>query len=817
MMTPRPLLLSVLVDSLNGFKDEWKTLMISKRSKRKLSALLASIIVPLTAVQVPVTAQEGVGSQDPPPTVAASSLPVDEAGVDRFIVGFDGSQPDTGLAAASDSKRTSVFASAAENLKVEANELRQMYDGSSVVKMNRPLGAHEAAAFINEVQSKPGVAYVQIDTWNEAHIDKPVDELYPAMWNMRDISNWGANVEAAWDLGYTGDGVTVAVIDSGITSHPDLTQNVLPNSGYDFVSSATNARDGDGRDGNPNDEGDWFQAGECRKQEGRDSTWHGTHVAGIIGATWNSDGIPGVAKNASIVPIRALSKCGGPTSDIADALAWAAGVPVDGVPANEHPADILNLSLGGGGQICSPTYQNAIDKANAQGARIFVSAGNSNQDTFLFEPASCEGVITIASSNSDGNKSSYSNHGGEVDLSAPGGDQWYIDENLEKAHDPNRGIWSTLNSGKTTQGEPNYAPYDGTSMATPMVAGIAAMMLEANSTLSTDDLRSALQKTAKPFTRDQPVEMGAGIVDAKAAIEEVMLETSPSTSELAPTDEIIVTETPEPVTETAIATATVTNTETAIETTTREIVVTDVAPGEQVTVTETEIAEPSEITETKTVVASRPNETSTVRETMTESAAPVTVIAEPVTETRTSVVVGPDVTETVKVTSTNLTTLPQETVTSKASAQPQEPVTTTVTDAQETVTLAPVTETNSVSPITETVTVTIPASTESQAPSTVSTTVDVTTTAKATETLVVDENRMPIDAVTTTVTMSPVQDDSSSTGSSDDEIEKIVDGSSKATAFAPFAILLGILAIVLPNLHNFMSWPLTKNFRGLFR
>ncbi|MEE7547807.1 S8 family serine peptidase, partial [Xanthomonas sp. Kuri4-1] len=169
----------------------------------------------------------------------------------------------------------------------------------------------------------------------------------------------GINVRPAWDKA-TGNGVVVAVIDTGITSHPDLDANILP--GYDFISDTFVSRDGDGRDADPSDEGDWNPVqGECYTTPSpspiTDSSWHGTHVAGTIAAvTNNAVGVAGTAYNAKIVPVRVLGRCGGYTSDIADAIVWASGGSVSGVPANANPAEVINMSLGGSGT-CSTTYQ----------------------------------------------------------------------------------------------------------------------------------------------------------------------------------------------------------------------------------------------------------------------------------------------------------------------------------------------------------------------------------------------------------------------------------------------------------------------------
>src|SRR5690606_31257016 len=155
-----------------------------------------------------------------------------------------------------------------------------------------------------------------------------------------------------------GNGVVVAVLDTGITRHGDLDANVLP--GYDFISDAGKANDGDGRDNDPSDPGDWVTLNQCPGgNRAENSSWHGTHVAGTIAAvTNNAKGVAGTAFGARILPVRVLGTCGGYDSDIADAIVWAAGGSVSGVPTNANPAEVINLSLGGGGA-CGRTSQNA--------------------------------------------------------------------------------------------------------------------------------------------------------------------------------------------------------------------------------------------------------------------------------------------------------------------------------------------------------------------------------------------------------------------------------------------------------------------------
>jgi serine protease len=204
-----------------------------------------------------------------------------------------------------------------------------------------------------------------------------------------------------------------------------------------------------------------------------------------------------------MVPVRVLGKCGGYTSDIADAITWSSGGTVTGVPANANKAKVLNLSLGGSGA-CDATTQTAINGARSRGSVVVVAAGNDNMNVSNASPANCSGVIAVAATGKTGGRASYSNYGTLVDVAAPGGDGSYS-------------VISTLNSGSSTPGSDNYAGYQGTSMATPHVAGVAALMFAAKSTLTPDQVESMLKSTARAFPATCSG-CGTGIVDATAAV-----------------------------------------------------------------------------------------------------------------------------------------------------------------------------------------------------------------------------------------------------------------------------------------------------------
>lgn len=327
------------------------------------------------------------------------------------------------------------------------------------------------------------------------------DYYYYNQWALG-TSNYGINAVDAWDITTGRSDIVVAVIDTGIVAHQDINDQLVQ--GHDFISDPAFAVDGDGRDSDPTDVGDWVQSGDsCYQGSFERSSWHGSHVAGIIAAkTANRIGIAGTAWHSKILPIRVLGKCGGYTSDIADAIRWAAGGEVSGVPSNRNPAKVINLSLGGQGS-CGQYLQSAIDYARSRGSVIVVAAGNESLDLDSNDvaPANCNGIIRVASSNRSGSLSSFSNYGQRIDISAPG-----------------EGIYSLSNTGSTTSESESYVSYSGTSMAAPYVSGVVALMMSENDTLYPNQYKSIIKETANTNLICGAKGCGRGIIDAYQAI-----------------------------------------------------------------------------------------------------------------------------------------------------------------------------------------------------------------------------------------------------------------------------------------------------------
>lgn len=466
-----------------------------------------------------------------------SSLPAQQT-IDRFIVSY---RPGSAaLVSAGASSQIAGAAMARAHLAGAAPSVRQVRKlaiGANLLQTSRRLTPAEAAAWMRQLASDPAVEHVEPDVMLRAVTDVrapatmrpasiPSDPSYASQqWHFNHPVG-GIGLPAALDLA-DGSGVVVAVLDTGITEHPDLDTS-LAASGYDFTSSAVvSGRDEDGRIAGGWDPGDWtndpFHEFVCGQSE--PSSWHGTHVAGTIAElTDNGIGLAGVAGQAKVLPVRVLGHCGGSLSDIADGVVWAAGGHVDGVPDNAHPAQVINMSLGGPGT-CSATdvMGQAINTAVARGSVVVVAAGNDGKDAANFSPASCPGVLAVAATGITGKRAYYSNYGSQVGLAAPGGGVYVNDASSGTLADPEGFVWSTYNDGEQAPGAPTYTGYAGTSQATPHVSGTLALMLSALhkaglATPSPSTLRNLLIASARTFPQKPDHVLGAGILDAPLAI-----------------------------------------------------------------------------------------------------------------------------------------------------------------------------------------------------------------------------------------------------------------------------------------------------------
>jgi serine protease len=348
------------------------------------------------------------------------------------------------------------------------------------------------------------------------------DPDFNLQWNMMGAPG-GIDAVHAWDITHGSPDTIVAVVDTGVRPHPEFADRLLP--GYDFISDSRYANDGDGRDSDASDPGDWHDANECGDGIQQPSSWHGTHVTGIIAASGDDGhGIAGVNWRTRILPVRVLGKCGGTDDDIVAGMMWAAGIHVPGVPDNPNPAQVINLSLGGPGNSCPSQYHQAIQKIVSLGVLVVVAAGNDSIEDFYSVPANCFDVFSVVATNPLGELPAYTNkHIFNVSsaISAPGGDMKCI-KGIGCTHKED-GIFSTFNLGsKEPQGDDYYWD-QGTSMAAPHVSGIASLVLAVNPNLSGIELQPLLRFASRPFSKGSDCDYymsicGSGITDAYRSV-----------------------------------------------------------------------------------------------------------------------------------------------------------------------------------------------------------------------------------------------------------------------------------------------------------
>lgn len=539
------------------------------KQKGLTQSILAALILGALTTTSAIAAESRPQFRDPPRIGGMS----DNQTFNRFIITYrDGTTAKSSRAAVVGNinaaanraglNRPARTGSAAASKALSVGYMRKLATGSDLVRTSRRLDRVEAQALMAQIAADPAVAHVAPDVMRRAVRDikapaalkgpmvfTPSDTYYANyQWDLKapDGTNTvngvanrgGTNVNSAWDIA-DGNGIVIAILDTGLTTHVDVDTSLIDD-GYDFITdSFVSGRATDDRAPGGYDLGDWTTEepwlSQCTSASNppSDSSWHGTHVASTAGAelTDNAKGMAGIAYNAQVLPVRVLGHCGGYDSDINDAIVWAAGGHVDGVPDNTHPAQVINLSLGGSGACpASDPQAQAVAMANSLGAAVVVSAGNSNADAANYSPASCPGVITVASTGITSKRAFYSNYGATVEIAAPGGGVYPNDGS--SGSPVNDGfIWQALNSGLTTPvpNDSSYSGYAGTSQAAPHVTGIIALMqgarLDAGMPLMTPtEVLAALQGTAYAPSVTPPASqpIGAGIVDAKAAVDKAI-------------------------------------------------------------------------------------------------------------------------------------------------------------------------------------------------------------------------------------------------------------------------------------------------------
>ena len=424
------------------------------------------------------------------------------------------------------------------------------------IDFGRRLGRSEIGPMVEQLRASHHVEWV-VPNEREQRLSVPQDPLFPAsfagsgQWWLYPAGGSNANdiedrrrgvpgVQSAWQTTLGTGSAEIAVLDTGITAHPDLGAGVLP--GRDFVSTVEYANDGDGWDADPADPGDWVSDADRRANpalfgdcEVADSSWHGTVIAGLLAAeTSNARGVAAINWNGRVVPVRVAGKCGADVADIVTGMRWAAGLQVQDaggrpVPLNPNPARVLNISFGGSAA-CNAAYQDVIDELAGLGVVVVAAAGN--QSAGVSRPANCRGVVGVGALNRDGFKSSYSNFGPALTISTVGGDPRTIGEwGMSLGDDA---LLTVSNAGATGPGFAGYAREAGTSFATPLVAGVIGLMLSVEPSLSVAQITDGLRRSARPHVVSSKIAAcsdsnpgrcicstatcGAGILDAEAAL-----------------------------------------------------------------------------------------------------------------------------------------------------------------------------------------------------------------------------------------------------------------------------------------------------------
>lgn len=515
---------------------------MSWRSGAATAAVLSLVLLPLSITSasaddtVPTPSASATAPSATQPTgdettaPAATAEPTDSAAATpqtdepkTLIITFEKAQSDPAKAA-----EAAVATIADRVADAQVTKVTPITNSTVAVTLDSALTTVQTSQVEDQVSNASGIKAAQASGWFRPAATN--DASYDNLWNLNSAGTYGTHAEDAWPSS-TGASTIVGVIDTGITGHPDLTGsryrivggNVID--GYDFITNACFAGDGGyckngrpkdnavDRDSNPTDTGDFYSDSEGFHS----SSWHGTHVAGIIAAMANNGiGVAGVAPNTKIEPLRALGRSGGDEADVIAAIYWGAGLSspaVSKLPANPQPADVLNLSLGMAGD-CSVAMQDAINAATAKGVIVVAAAGNGD----LFgnglpvsesAPANCKNVISVGATTRLGTLAGYSNYGNasQLTISAPGGGDGVPAEGS---------IYSTLNGGLTVRGSSTYGYMSGTSMAAPHVAATIALLKSLNPSLGFTEVKQLLTSTANPSPSCG--QCGAGRLDSAAAV-----------------------------------------------------------------------------------------------------------------------------------------------------------------------------------------------------------------------------------------------------------------------------------------------------------
>lgn len=498
----------------------------------------------------------GASAQQPEPTGVESSAAKQPPRVARGLI--------VKASSATTARRSSLARSAEARLPgAEIGSTRAAPAGLSVLELDEPVPVEDLGPAVDALSARADVEWVAPDTLRTISSAPPVSVNDPEfltqgnLWDTaRDDGGYTTKAPSLWRSTRGSSSVVVAVVDTGITAHPDLAGQTVP--GYDFVDDECtpdelgdcyydgtyiNAGDGDGWDADPSDPGDWLDEDLVTACYGdsigdddpalytQNSTWHGTHVAGTVAAKAdNGIGVAGVAPGVKVQPVRVLGHCGGWDTDIIFGILWASGYDLTDfdVPVNRTPAQVINLSLGGeyeeqadADAVCA-VYSEVAALARDSGATLVAAAGNASGPTIFpvsqSVPAACDGYVSVVATSDTGHRAWYSTAGVGSDIAAVGGDQNILPSRED------RGILSTLNAGEKEPGAPSYAWYQGTSMAAPAVSAGAALLYSLG---VTDPARveAQLKAAVQPFS-DVPQEPKILLGGVERTVAEVMCETS---------------------------------------------------------------------------------------------------------------------------------------------------------------------------------------------------------------------------------------------------------------------------------------------------
>lgn len=452
---------------------------------------------------------------------------VDNAGIEvlGLIVKFSGRAPER-LAADNQPPPAEMTVALSAGAGAPLEFVRAMSMGFFLYRFTQAVTWEEAERVLANLRKLAVVEHVEPDFSLRRSLFPNAPALYD-QWPLAPAEFYagGVNAVEAWDLTTGSRGTVVAVLDTGISAAAIQAigqHRVLP--GFDFVTELFTANDGDARDPDPMDPGDWAEPGDCGDNPAMPSSWHGSHVAGTLAAAGNDGrGIAGLDWSARVLPVRVLGTCGGSFADVIDGMLWSVGHEVPGVPRNPHPARVLNLSLGGPSpRGCTYVLQRVVNAVRQKNALIVVAAGNDDVEAATSIPAACEGVLTVGAVDHRGLRASYSNYSfmNRVHLSAPGGDISYYG-------DAGAGILSVVDGGvRRPTGGTRYRYLEGTSMAAPHVSGVASLALALDPDQHIQMVGTILRVTSRPFPQDSSCDTlyplcGEGLLDARAALEGV--------------------------------------------------------------------------------------------------------------------------------------------------------------------------------------------------------------------------------------------------------------------------------------------------------